>query len=870
MSWKTEKIAPRRNSGSLYDGLSIALEFLTLLLVNQLRKFGAKNCSLCPLPVAPEEVKTSPHSPLYSRRADTYLNFDDANMADHANPLSGAVFDTAYKTMPSTATIAYESLARQGALMSPRRWDDVLSPNQANQFSYISDMDHWSRDVEEEFGRELNLAPVLSLALVGSPDDQFIAVATFTGRSAAFPVRYLLNKHRYMKTADEALPPKVRSWLIDFNITVLVPDRVHLDKMRPHDLRVNRIADMSAIYDRYKHHGVVSMPPEQDEATMEGLAVFACGYHHRQAVESQLRRMLGELHYRQGLPRHRDPEWRPRGRQVLDEPTAFYIYFEAVMPQLALNKMMRVGVVYDLLPSLRKCVDLRHMYQTMLRDINAVMDGLFVDAYMERESGAGEEEEEPTYRPSSPLPDIKEEPRTPSPSRPGDDTRLLAVTESERRRDAQQETDVSMRTTDEVEFKVDEALEEELQMSQATTEPLSPIRPPPPPTGPPTYTDDTPFILPLIKTEENEPEEPRAGPSRAGAAAARAASPPAATTTAPEQSETTERAGAATATPPPISLLHSNFPKPKGLLTFKRIPVLPPPPQIKRPPLTGANATPVGRPPYSLFHPYDARARLNLVGQARVFEDHYDMRGGADRAPLDACSHLNAKLKRKWSKGSRRPFSKPEWDVYGDVYVPPFNRFALDNPALPPQQLEVHAFQTDPVFHLRCNFCSASHCSKYIKGSQEYNCRRFWEQDQFAPTRRLCFYPRCTRQEKHLIVVCDALHHICENCGCRGHSPKDKCDITNEAVMARLRQDFEDHGDFGIYTRRRSRRGQLPWGFYPVSKELVKACSYGYLEAMQATEAITFLRSSKVAAEQAGRGGADGPRGPPPYPHFFG
>ncbi len=151
-------------------------------------------------------------------------------------------------------------------------------------------------------------------------------------------------------------------------------------------------------------------------------------------------------------------------------------------------------------------------------------------------------------------------------------------------------------------------------------------------------------------------------------------------------------------------------------------------------------------------------------------------------------------------------------------------------------------FATKPQFESRCNFCGSRHCSRYTAGSIAPNCVRYREQLALTPTRRICNYRRCPQANDHHTQVCPALHQRCPRCQCRGHGPADGCDRENAEIMDRLRADFEDAADEGIYTR--ERRTLLCWGWYPYARGSpleFAPTSYDDLTEMDVASALAYL-----------------------------
>ncbi len=272
-------------------------------------------------------------------------------------------------------------------------------------------------------------------------------------------------------------------------------------------------------------------------------------------------------------------------------------------------------------------------------------------------------------------------------------------------------------------------------------------------------------------------------------------------------------------------------------------------PAVPPPPRTFQN------PPVVTYGAQDYRARLNLQRQAEVFRSQNP---NDNTGPVPSFLTSDQDISRRaWNAQVRHPslamfknypFAEYELNDPRGHFVPPFNRFALDHVQLTEAQLANQKFMDEPSFHLRCTYCSSSHCSRHMLGSDHVNCRRYWHQISYSPTRRVCIYARCQKPTDHIAIVCPYLHKRCPKCHCRGHDLFDKCDPSNEMIMARLRADFEACAHMGHYTRRRVTQGDVGWGFYPLTKEIEASCSYRYLAKLEVVEALAFLSALTTAS----------------------
>ncbi len=168
----------------------------------------------------------------------------------------------------------------------------------------------------------------------------------------------------------------------------------------------------------------------------------------------------------------------------------------------------------------------------------------------------------------------------------------------------------------------------------------------------------------------------------------------------------------------------------------------------------------------------------------------------------------------------------------------------LDHPIMTKEQVVSNPYTAAPIFDKRCNFCASWHCSRYLRGTRTINCTCFKEQLELAPTRRLCDYRRCGAATDHHTAVCPTLHARCTICGCRGHTSSHGCNLADERVMERLRYDFEEVADTGVYTAKRF--DNLAWGFYPYPASAprnVVVVSYRRLSDLPVKAAIGLLDS---------------------------
>ncbi len=169
----------------------------------------------------------------------------------------------------------------------------------------------------------------------------------------------------------------------------------------------------------------------------------------------------------------------------------------------------------------------------------------------------------------------------------------------------------------------------------------------------------------------------------------------------------------------------------------------------------------------------------------------------------------------------------------------------LDHPSMTKEQVLSNPYVAAPIFDKRCSFCASWHCSRYMRGTRTINCACYQEQLELAPTRRISDYRRCGASAvDHHMAVCPILHARCSICHCRGHTAAHGCNLGDERIMERLRYDFEEYADIGIYTKKRF--DNLAWGFNPYLSSAprnVVVVAYRRLSDMPILSALGLLDS---------------------------
>ena len=202
----------------------------------------------------------------------------------------------------------------------------------------------------------------------------------------------------------------------------------------------------------------------------------------------------------------------------------------------------------------------------------------------------------------------------------------------------------------------------------------------------------------------------------------------------------------------------------------------------------------------------------------------------------------------------------------------PVDDHRLSNVRLTHDERIRNPYIISPIIDNRCDFCSAKRCSRFVAGTNLPNCQKYREQVLYAPTRRICDYRRCLAPHEHHTVTCPYLHKRCSKCGCRGHDTMDGCELRNASIMSRLRSDFEEYANCGIYTRKRF--DNIEWGWYPIPsfRPPGNFVSYRRLTDLPVMDVMALLQSLLLLPENmaASRDHAPQPPSSPAGAHAAG
>ncbi len=209
------------------------------------------------------------------------------------------------------------------------------------------------------------------------------------------------------------------------------------------------------------------------------------------------------------------------------------------------------------------------------------------------------------------------------------------------------------------------------------------------------------------------------------------------------------------------------------------------------------------------------------------------------------------------------PFAPPLEDVATDSPSTMDDR-RLANVRLTHDVRLRNPYVAQPIFDNRCGFCSTKSCSRFVAGTTLLNCKKYREQVLFAPTRQICDYRRCLAPHEHHTVTCPYIHKKCSKCGSRGHDTVDGCDLRNSAIMSRLKSDFEEWANCGLYTRKRF--DAIEWGFYgvPSFQPPSNFFSYRHLTDLPVLGAMAFLQTLLLLPEYVAASGEFAPQSPAP------
>ncbi len=807
-------------------------------------------------------------------------------------PLRGSRYNEAVSKLRHITYHNQKMLEHYSEEAKPRRWRDVLGRGQDRSFSFISSPQAWiTSGAEEDFRQAVGEVPVLALALVRPyPQDpaRFVVVSTYNGRAAAFCLPQLEAHANWFRRCD-LLPPELRRWLEDDGVFVLITDQTSPLTTDPDGFSPTRCVSTDVLFSVYQHAGVIKPHFKADKGDLAWQMVYATGYHHRPTSRPKFLQFVGEDHYRSTWPDWREPGWLPEGKDALNPQEEFFLYYEAAGLHLFVARLLQHGLVYGGMKAVDPTLALRLLYQNFLEGGEEkpwVADplGLRSDRpeaatdpppYVPSEFRPQTMTDEERKAPAQPLDNIPEE------AEPSEVEEVPpAPTPAKRSRSEEGEENAEQENAEpEVELLLDDkALEHEFRLEENKNKTAT------------AAADDGRLAKP-----------PPSGTQLRLLELAQSLQPPPLTSAQAEEAVATEDAMEVDTPPrrrvppppkrPPVPLFSVSPPSNTHLTGANTTPVGP---AAQRPPLSmrlgfppsaaaGAaspqsqaahqplsarlgfvpsNATLPSDPPAVAtssprYGPQDVRSRLfPALADTEAFKEEAPAsvpHGQAPVAPCERDSNMRFTHQVQENAGvmqfrlQNRPhlrFAPLPAEVSPDApATPPVDEGRLSNARLTHDERLRNPYVPSPIIDNRCDFCSAKHCSRFVAGTTLPNCHRYREQVLFAPTRRICDYRRCLAPHEHHTVTCPYLHKKCSKCGCRGHDTVDGCDLRNAAVMSRLRADFEEYANCGVYTRKRF--DSIEWGFYPIPsfRPPDNFVSYRRLTDLPVLEAMAFLQA---------------------------
>ncbi len=794
-------------------------------------------------------------------------------------PMRGSKYNEAVSKLRHATYHNQKMLEHYVDEAKPRRWRDVLRRGQDRSFSFIHSPQAWiTSGAEEDFRQAVGDVPVLALALVRPfPQDpaRFVVISTYNGRAAAFSLPLLESHTNWFRRCD-LLPPEVRRWLQDDNVFILTTDLTAPLSTDPDGFAPTRCVSTDALFAVYQHAGVIKPHFKADKGDLAWQMVYATGYHHRPSPRPKFLQFVGEDHYRSTWPEWREPGWLPEARETLNPQEEFFLYYEAAGLHLFVARLLQHGIVYGGMKAVDPTLALRQLYLVFLQggedqpwaadplglrsDHPSAEDG-GPPPYVPSEFRPSALTEEERNAPAQPLDKIQEEQEEPT-----EDIPPPAPTPAKRSRSEEEGSGGEAEGGEgEVELLLDDqALEREFQQEETKNKASQPTSTP---------TDTQQRLLELAQTLQPPPLT--SAQAEAGIAAEEAM----------EVDAAPRRRIPPPPKRPPVPLFTISPPSNHHLTGANTTPVgeqqlpttgplagrlgpRPRPPPASHPPLAArlgippaADATMAGtmkqEPASPRYSPQDVHSRLfPALADPEAFKEEAPASVPHGQAPLALCerdSNMRFAHQVQDNAGVAQfrhqnlphlRFAPLSAEVAGGAAAAaPVDENRLSNARLTHDERLRNPYSPSPIIDNRCDFCSAKHCSRFVAGTTLPNCHRYREQILFAPTRRICDYRRCLAPHEHHTVACPYLHKRCSKCGCRGHDTVDGCDLRNVAVMSRLRADFEEFANCGVYTRKRFEA--IEWGFYPIPsfRPPDNFVSYRRLTDLPVLEAMALLQA---------------------------
>ncbi len=823
-------------------------------------------------------------------------------------PLQGDIFERKVKVLRGTPRDNYNVLYHFHLLSRPQCWEDKLQAAQKRLCFPIFKPEIWYESgAAGEFISAMQAVPVLGLLLVRRLNVlKYVGISTYNGRVAIFSIRALEQISQWEEKI-ELLPPEVRTWLADPDIVVMTSGEKRTFQKAWNGFEVTAQLDTERLYKLYQDAGVIrpAVPPERGDLAWQ--LAYAIGYHPLPSRKSTWLQLIGQNKFKaekRDWPNWRMPGWQPDGIWRLDEREMFFLYFSTYGPHMFVSRLLRHGLVYGGMEAVAKEVPLRDLFLVFLlgamnegtpspqdplalgvdgvalvdkRDKNSPAVRLYNPKYAHLpavKAQPGELREVPKLPSSAPttsstssstaptaqlpLPPEERDPTReegdPPCSSPNSATEALhpppVVSDLEEGEIA--DGGEGEEKEEELVIFIDEAgeelFEEELDdnNNRATTTSTPPAKRRRSPAGADKKEENIRAALLRLASSEDIKESP---PLLAAAAPSAAAAPvPLANRLGPPPSTQGVSASLASrlgpCTPPsapgPGYFTSSGAANARGgqdpLEGTSR---------QHLPPAPAAAGAEEGKGTTSCYAPFDARSRKTPEKASAIA--YREEAAAAQPVPVaviapDRNLVLAARTKRgPKPQGAAAGIEKKRADRRRHRAL---SRRLLDHATLSVEEVLNNPYVDQPIFDKRCSFCASWHCSRFLRGTREPNCRKYREQRELAPTRRLCDYRRCLLPNDHHTAVCPALHGRCPVCHCRGHGVVDSCNLADDRIMNKLRYDFEECADIGVYTKKRFQN--LAWGFYPYPSSAPRdtaVISYRRLSDMPVDCAFAALKS---------------------------
>ncbi len=808
-------------------------------------------------------------------------------------PLQGDIFERMVKNLRGTPRDNYNALYHYSLLSKPKCWEDKLQAAQKRLCYPVFKPELWYESgAAGEFISSVQAVPVIGLHLVRRLNVlKYVSVSTYNGRVAVFSIR-ALEKISHWEERVELLPPEVRTWLEDPDVVVLTSGEKRTFKNKLHGLSISGQLDTEDLYKIYQTAGVIRPAVTAERGDLSWQLAYAVAYHPLPSRKSTWLQLIGTDKFKpekkRDWPEWRMPGWQPDGMWRLDDRELFFLYFSTYGPHMFVSRLLRHGLVYGGVEAVAKELPLRDLFLTFL--LGAMGGG---ELSPEDPLGLNTPEVKMTTKRDSSSPAVRMyNPKfahlpAPVPKSPGGTLRAFPTPNKASAGSGTASADKKPERTvtlippplPQEEQDPPEELQETDPPAASPSSATAALAPPPVSSdleegeideeGEEVKEREEELVIYLEEEgEELFPEEQKnddnnnlppppkkrlplppakkelkiqaalqrlAAPEQGGEAAAETE-----TVRSPPTGVPSSLASRLGPLPLPPDLPPARAPAP-GYYTTEGAAAAA---RAEEDPQEGTSAGPLRRGKTSpRYAPFDERSR-RMPDKASA-EAYRQEAAAASPLPVaviapDRNLCLAARTKRG-PKPQGMPSEKRRADRRRHRAL---SRRLLDHIPLTQEEVYNNAYVEQPIFDKRCSFCASWHCSRFLRGTREPNCRKFREQKELAPSRRLCDYRRCLLPNDHHTAVCPALHNKCPVCHCRGHGVADSCNMADNRIMDKLRYDFEECADIGIYTKKRFQN--LAWGFYPYPASAprdVAVVSYRRLSDMPIDCAFSTLKS---------------------------